>query len=222
MAFLIGERRISAKISRILGLLFITFILLVGVTLQHYHDSMMADRKEKAQKLVENASNLVNYYYEKAQKGDLSEEQAQHYALESIKHISPHNESYYWVINTKAYIIMHPVKPDLENRDMTDYVGPDGQKLFLEMVRIATSNGDGYIEYMWTRPEKNNDRLYPKISYMKLFAPWGWIIGSGVYVDDVDESFWNAVYVASGISVAVLMFIMALGITVSESLKKHT
>lgn len=213
------SNRISVKLYRIIGISCLIFVIIVGIVLSNYHASMMQTRKEKAEKLVLNAHNLVNYYYEKANKGELDVDRAKNYALDSIKNISPHNESYYWVINTDARIIMHPIQTNLENRDMTDYVGPDGQMLFVEMVRIATTRGDGFIKYLWAKPEENDARLYPKVSYMKIFKPWGWIIGSGVYIEDVNRSFWNAIYVSCGISVAILMFIVALGVSVTERIK---
>lgn len=212
--------RISAKLYKIIGVSCLIFLTIVGIILSNYHASMMQDRKERAEKLVSNAINLVNYYYEKAGKGELELEQAKHYALDSIRNISTHSENYYWVIDTNARIIMHPIQADIENRDMSDYVGPDDQKLFLEMVRIATTDESGFIKYIWAKPEENDARLYPKISYIRQFKPWGWIIGSGVYVEDVNQAFWNAIYVSCGVSVAILMFVMALGVSVSESMKK--
>ncbi len=92
----------------------------------------------------------------------------------------------------------------------------------MDMVNIARTQKAGFIDYAWTKPKHEGTMLYPKVSYIKLFEPWDWIVGSGVYVDDVDASFWNAVYVACGISVALLMFILTLAVTVSESLRKDS
>lgn len=214
------QRNIPAKLLRIVGMLFIAFAVLTAFMLDNYHESLMKERQDKTQKLVENAYNLITYYHEKANKNELTEKTAKQYALESIKQLSYDQESYFWVMDTHPSMVMHPIQPALDGVDLTDYVGPDGKKLFHEMVEIARTKNAGFISYQWTKPGTHDNKLYPKVSYIKSFSPWQWIVGSGVYVDDVDAAFWNAVYVAAGLSIAILLFVLALAMTVSESLKK--
>jgi len=213
-------QHIHPRLLRIVGLLFIAFSILTAYMLNNYHATLMKERQDKTQTLVENAYNLITYYQGKAINEELSIDRAKRYALESIKQLSVNHDGYFWVMDTHPSMVMHPIQPNLDGLDLTDYVGPDGKKLFLDMVNISKSKGSGFINYAWTKPQTFDGKLYPKISYIKLFEPWNWIVGSGVYVDDVDAAFWNAVYVACGISIAILMFVFSLAITVSESLKR--
>ncbi len=214
------SRFIPTKVVKIIGILFVMFVLLVGIVLNNYYKEMLQDRKGKAEKLVETAIHLVGYYYRKAHDGSMPEAQAKRFAIEALQHISPRNESYYWVVNTDAVIEMHPTRPDIVGKDMKNYVGPDGRRLFAEIAKTAKTQKKWYLEYMWTKSDQNDGTLYPKISYMELFEPWDIVIGSGVYIDDIHNAFWSAVYVAGGISVAFLMFLMALGMTVTENINK--
>lgn len=212
--------RVPSRLLRIIGLLFIAFAVLTGYMLDNYRSTLMKERQDKTQKLVENAYNLIAYYHGKSLDGELTEGQSRRYALDSIKQLSLDQDGYFWVMDTHPSMVMHPIQPALNGMDLTDYVGPDGKQLFMDMVSIAKMNGAGFIKYSWTRPKSPSDRLYPKVSYIKSFVPWDWIVGSGVYVDDVDSAFWNAVYIAIAISVALLMFVLTLALSVSGNPKR--
>jgi methyl-accepting chemotaxis protein len=173
----------------------------------------MQEKQEKTQKLVENAYRLINFYYNKSEAREISPELARRYALETIKVLSSSLESYFWVMDTHPTMVMHPIRPEMDGLDLTDYVGPDGKKLFLDMVSITKQNGAGFIQYEWTKPHTKDGTLYPKISYIKEFKPWDWIVGSGVYVDDIDSAFLNAVYLTCGVGLVILMFLVSLAMT---------
>lgn len=171
--------------------------------------------------MVENAYKLVAYYQGKAEKGEIPVERAQHYALETIRQIVFEPNGYFWIIDTYPRGVMHPVRKPWEGVDLSDYTGPDGRKLFLEMTQLVKSNGEGFIDYVWAKPDKAEQDFSSKTSFLKLYEPWHWIIGTGVYIDDINAAFWNAVLVACGLMAAVAMFILALAVTVFESLKKN-
>jgi methyl-accepting chemotaxis protein len=82
-------------------------------------------------------------------------------------------------------MIMHPTNPKLEGQNLSAIRDPDGFAVFNEMVAIAKSKGAGMVDYRWPKPGASEP--VAKTSYVKLFEPWGWIIGSGVYVDDVQS-----------------------------------
>jgi len=84
-------------------------------------------------------------------------------------------------------MIIHPYRTDLNGKDLSDYKDPDGKKVFLEIVNVVrkSGSGSGYVHYKW-QANDNRSVIIPKISYVKVFLPWGWIIGTGVYIDDVN------------------------------------
>ncbi len=216
-----SSRWTHRSLLAVLAGLFLVLALASAFVLQNYHQALMNERQDRTRKMVDNAYALVAYYKKKADKGELDEAKAKHYALETIKQIMPEPNGYFWVIDTYPRGVMHPVKTPWEGVDLSDYRDLDGKKLFTEMVRIVRTQGEGFIDYAWSKPHLSGEKLYPKKSYIKLYEPWDWIIGTGVYIDDINKSFWNAVIVACGLTIAVLMFAMALAMTISESLKKE-
>ena len=82
---------------------------------------------------------------------------------------------------------MHPVKPELDGKDVSSVADPTGKLLFVEFVKTVEAQEHGFVDYLWPRP--GQEKPQPKIAYVKGFAPWGWIVGSGVYLDDVNEYF---------------------------------
>lgn len=98
----------------------------------------------------------------------------------------PDGKDYFFIIDTKAHMVMHPIKPALNGKDMSNFRDPDGKALFNEMVKVCNDNGHGLVEYMWPKP--GEDQPVSKLSYVQLFKEWGWIVGTGIYTDDVDKA----------------------------------
>ncbi len=94
----------------------------------------------------------------------------------------PEHKDYFWINDTTPRMIMHPYKPEMDGQDLSDYADPNGKKLFVEGAKLCQARGAGFVVYYWPKP--GSDKPSPKISYMKLYQPWGWIIGSGVYLDE--------------------------------------
>ena len=98
----------------------------------------------------------------------------------------PDNKDYFFIIDTEAKVVMHPIKPELDGKDMSGFKDPGGKAVFAEMARIGREKGEGYVEYLWEKPgEKTPVR---KISFVKLFKQWNWIVGTGIYADDIDKA----------------------------------
>jgi methyl-accepting chemotaxis protein len=125
---------------------------------------------------------IINAEYEKL-KDTLSTEALQ-YRLKSIINASRYgNNGYFWVNDTNAVIVTHPIKPALNGRDMMEYKDKGGKQIFKEFAAVAKANGDGFVDYVWPKPGFETPQ--PKVSYVKLFKPFNWVIGTGEYVDDV-------------------------------------
>jgi methyl-accepting chemotaxis protein len=82
-------------------------------------------------------------------------------------------------------MILHPITPEKEGNNLADYADPTGKKFFLEMVQVAKSAGSGTVSYQWPKP--NETASSPKLSSIKAFTPWEWVIGSGIYIDDLQK-----------------------------------
>ena len=96
------------------------------------------------------------------------------------------NTDYFWINDMGPKMVMHPIKPQLNGKDLSGSKDPNGKKLFVEMVNVCQDKGEGFVDYMWPMP--GHEEPVPKLSYVKLFKPWGWVVGTGIYLDDVDQA----------------------------------
>lgn len=142
-------------------------------------------RKTKTRNLVEAAQSVVAGYQKQAEAGKMSTPDAQKAALAALNGMRYDKVEYFWVNDLQPKMIMHPIKPQLNGQDLSTYKDPTGKLLFVEFVKTVRANGGaGYVSYLWPKPGKS--KPVPKLSYVSEFAPWGWVIGTGIYIDDVD------------------------------------
>ena len=105
-------------------------------------------------------------------------------------------------------MIMHPMKPAMDGKNVGDQTDPDGKKLFQDMVGVVKASGSGFVHYQW--PKAGSDTPQPKVSYVAGYAPWGWVVGSGIYVDDVDAAATSAALPLAAALLAAGLFTCAL------------
>jgi methyl-accepting chemotaxis protein len=204
------------RIRVLWGLSLIALVVVSGVALIRERHSLFEDRKLMTRNLVEAASGVVEHFGGLAKNGRLTEQQAQDMAKTALASLRYEGENYFWVNDMTPRMVMHPFKPELDGQDLTDFKDPEGKHLFVELVDAVRKNGAGFVDYKWPKPGQNAPQ--PKISYGKAYAPWGWIIGSGIYVDDVDAVFWrNLVLYGIGISLLAAVLV-ALSWWISRSI----
>ena len=138
------------------------------------------------QQLLKNA---IGQPYSIMQSSDASEEELdvrQSVAYETIKGLryGPEGKDYFFIIDQQANMILHPYKPDLEGQSCIDNTDKAGNYLFRDMLDVCKKNGEGFVTYQWPLP--GSEEVAPKLTYLKLYEPWGWIVGSGVYIDHTD------------------------------------
>ncbi len=147
-----------------------------------YEEMVTAEKTEKVKNLVELAHAAVNEIHGRT---DWSEEQRKQEALTMVKAMRYDGGNYLWINDSTPTMVMHPIKPALDGKNLAEFKDPNGKKLFIEMAKIGRTQGEGFVDYFWSKPGK--EEPVAKISYVKLFRPWGWIIGTGIYIDDVKE-----------------------------------
>jgi methyl-accepting chemotaxis protein len=96
----------------------------------------------------------------------------------------PENKDYFWINDLHPTMIMHPYKPEMDGKDLSDNKDSNGKHLFVEFARVAQEKGEGFIDYLW--PKYGADKPQPKLSFVALFKEWGWVVGTGLYIDDID------------------------------------
>ncbi|BDQ33268.1 methyl-accepting chemotaxis protein [Pseudodesulfovibrio portus] len=185
-----GIRRFRdwGMISKILSLFLaaVVFVLagLLGYFLPVVGSSLMQEKRIATQGVVDTAYSVIASYAEKAASGALTEAEAKKLAGEEVASLRYSGDEYFWINDLNSVVVVHGVKPDLNGKDMSDLKDENGVYIFKEFAAVGKTKGMGFVDYYWPKP--GSEKAVPKVSYVRLFKPWGWVVGSGIYVDDVE------------------------------------
>jgi len=165
------------------------FIALIFAVLIPQQERLIIDRKkEMISELTASVWSVLAELEKKVKSGAISSRQARELAIFEIRNIryGKEGKDYFWITDMHPNMIMHPYRSDLDGKDVTDYQETGGKKVFTEFVDVVRKSGEGYVEYYWQWKD-DSARVVPKLSYVKGFQPWGWVVGTGVYLNDVRE-----------------------------------
>ncbi|KOG92276.1 chemotaxis protein [Aeromonas caviae] len=197
-------RRLSLVTLMVLALLG----LLLFFCLQIYQQGLMGEKSRQTQAQVETAYSLVAGLEARVRKGELDEASAKADALALIKGLRYGNDDYFWINDSHPTMVMHPMKPELDGKDLSGVEDKQGLRLFVAFADLARAQGAGEVAYYWPKP--GVDEPVRKISYIKRFAPWDWIIGTGVYVDDVEAQYREVLHTLLGIGLVLALLLFAV------------
>ncbi|WP_148193721.1 methyl-accepting chemotaxis protein [Pseudomonas syringae] len=206
----------SLSISRRLWLILVVSVLMLFVLsatlLRQLHNDLYQAKAEKTMHVVQTASGILSFYQGLEAAGGMTREAAQQQALKEIKSLRYSQSDYFWINDLRPVMIMHPTNAKLEGQDLSTIKDPDGFAVFNEMVTLVKAQGAGMVNYRWPKPGASEP--VKKTSYVQLFQPWGWILGSGVYVDDVAAEFktqlWNAGMFIAGIVLIMVLLLVTI------------
>jgi PAS domain S-box-containing protein len=183
------QKKLFASLKIIIPL-WVTFGLIVisifFIFVPSLEKNILFQKKEMIRNLTDNNWSLISEYNQMVKQGELTLEVAQSEAIRRIRGLryGPESKDYFWINDMHPKMIMHPYFPNLEGKDMSGLTDPNGRHLIVEFVKIVQQKGAGYIDYMWQWKD-DPKKIVPKISYVRGFEPWGWIIGTGIYIEDV-------------------------------------
>ncbi len=221
---LFKDFRLTTKIIVIVLFLTLSFSGLVAFyILPVLSNALEQDAEKKLKNLTETTYRIIQFHYEQSKKGILTEAQAKEYAKLEINSLRYEGDEYFWINDYKPTMIMHPTRPELDKTDLSDYKDPNGFKLFVAFVDTVKTKGEGLVRYQWPKPGK--DTPQPKFSYVKGFEPWQWIIGTGIYVDDLDAIksafiFKTVLSVLTVILIALAIVTVLIIIPINRSMKE--
>lgn len=198
-------------------LVLVLFVLAIFGILSPAVETAIVDRKkEMIRELTVAAWGILAEGERQEQSGKLNREQAQQLALSEIRHLryGSENKDYFWITDLKSRMVMHPYRSELDGTDVSGYRDAHGDKVFVKFVGIARTQGEGYATYMWQWKD-DPQRIEPKLSFVKLFEPWGWIVGTGVYLDDVRAEIrrltGHLTRISLGITAALCLLLLWIG-----------
>ncbi|GHG00383.1 methyl-accepting chemotaxis protein [Thalassotalea marina] len=215
---------IRTRLLLILSCTLIGLLILSISLLSSQHNALYVQQQQKVQQIVESAYSVVKHFHQLQTSGALTEQQAKIQASSVLQSFRYDNNNYVWINDATPTMIMHPFKPELNGKSLTSVKDPDGTALFVDMVNVVKASGQGFVPYKWPKP--GAEEPVEKLSYVIEFAPWHWIIGSGIYIDNVDTIFFeNLVVVVSlfiVIGLVTSIFVLVVGNSISSPAQAAT
>jgi methyl-accepting chemotaxis protein len=217
------ENTMKLTIARRLGLLIasalVGIVLLVAGFLYSERILLMQERQLGLQQAVEAAHGVVAHFHDLAVTGTMSEADAKQAAIATIKSLRYGGTEYFFIQDFDLKMVMHPTSPTLDGKDVSGLKDQNGKYLTVEMNRVAKASGAGFVFYMWPKP--GTQQPVDKVSYAKAFEPWGWVIGSGVYVDNVDAVITRRILIAGAGAALLACLLMLASLLISRGLLRH-
>ena len=161
-------------------------IALWVLILPSFEQTLVERKREMIRELTNSAWSVLAAYQADEQAGVLTREEAQSAAASVVRELRYGEDGldYFWIQDTGPTMVMHPYRPDLDGEDLSGFTDPRGVRIFVEFADVVEAQDEGYVDYVWQLFD-DRERLEPKESYVKGFEPWDWIIGTGMYTDDV-------------------------------------
>ena len=181
----------------------VAFLTLVGLSAAIYGAGsrrIEESRVATLRAIVQSAASIAAKYEADEKAGRLSGPDARAAVLNALRALRYEGAEYVWVNDMTPVVLMHPTNPKLEGKDASGITDPDGKHMFVAFVDTVKTAGSGMVSYMWPKP--GHDTPVPKLSYVQGFAPWGWVIGTGVYADDLAVARRHLAWTLTGVTLA--------------------
>ncbi|WP_338116086.1 methyl-accepting chemotaxis protein [Thiocystis violacea] len=206
----VGNRIRLLVALALLGLVVLCFAALFQLRVQ-----MLEDRQDKTKNLVEVALGVLAHHQRMVEAGTLSVQEAKDSARETLRGIRYAGSEYFFIFDTNHVYVLLPPKPAFEGQNKKDLQDANGKFLIQELVTVARQGG-GFVDYWF--PRAGETQAEPKLSYAALFAPWNWVVGTGIYVDDIDAKYRAGAILLGGMSVALLIVLGLVGWRIGASI----
>ena len=203
------------RLGIIIALIILLFVVLTGLVLNRHFEALKQKSYEENQHLVEVVHTMLGSF---AARTDVSEETAKQLALDAVRVLRYDGSNYFWLQDQTPSMVMHPIKPALDGNDLRTFKDGNGKAFFVDMARLVKSQGDGFVDYVWPLPGETEPT--DKISYVKEFKPWGWTVGSGIYLTNLEAEYAHMRNVMIGFCVVSVVLVVLLIYVIGGSIVK--
>ncbi|EXJ15408.1 methyl-accepting chemotaxis protein [Imhoffiella purpurea] len=207
---------VNTRLWILMGILVMGILIGFGLALFELRTMLMDEKVLQLTKLVETATSIVEERQQMVARGQVDEESAKDAALAALSALRYDQGNYFWVTDLSGMAVMHPIKPELDGTDTLVLTDANGKRFWEEIRNKARTDGKGTVAYAWPKP--GSTKAIPKLAYFQTFEPWGWVLATGVYIDDVDDAFWSNTLMLAGFGLTVLLILMALTILTGRSI----
>ena len=208
--------RIGSRLNLLIAAALLVLTVVTLAALSMLHTSILQEKEEKLQGLVELGLTTLEYYGKQVERGTLTREAAQTAAKQTISTLRYEGDNYLFVVDTDYRMLVQPIKPEMEGKDVSEVRDAKGVRILYELVDLAKRDGWHYLSYLW--PKSGVAEPVDKLSTARLYAPWGWVLGTGIYIDDVDRTFWRVALVLCGIVAVAAILLLVLALLIARSI----
>ena len=206
--------------SSLIGIL--AFLMVMIYILPSIYDRMLDIKRENIKHIIDVNITFLESLEVEVKANKITREEAKQRAYNAIKAMryGSDKKDYIWINDFEPKIIMHPIRKELEGKNVSDFKDSNGLFIYQEIVKIVKKNGDGFVDYQWpSKTDKEN--IVEKISYVKSFEPFGWILGTGIYIEDVKEQVFTLIYVILVIFILTVALSLGITILISNGISDH-
>ena len=197
--------------NKLVGLSVMIIIGIVAFVLFFYHSfstSLEQEKKAQSKNFIESALGIIQHFHQLELSEKLTTAEAQQLAMHTLESATYGDDGYFWINDSNGKILIQPYMPNLVGLNMTNWADSTGKYIFQEFDREARKGG-GWVSYTW--PKLNTSEEFPKISYVAHYPAWDWLIGTGLYLDDMKSDIFWAVLSTSGVLLlGFLIFIFTI------------
>ncbi|WP_374618632.1 methyl-accepting chemotaxis protein [Pandoraea sp.] len=208
---------LNTKLLLALGLMWISLLVICAWGSFHTRQTMIDERELGLKSVVDSATSVIKRYADAVDKGTLTKADAQRDALAQVRAMRFGESGYLSVSDTHNNVVMHPIKPELDGKNLAGFKDPAGNYVFREISKIGRTGG-GYFTYLWPKP--GHDKPVGKISRVGYFAPWDWCVTGGVYTDDINDAFYRSLAQWAGLLVVLGGIVSAAMLLIIRNIKK--
>ena len=208
--------KLGYKIFLLSAVIIAAFTLTIFWVYQQAERNLYQAKNNMVEDAVDSIAGIVSHYAQLAESGTMAESEAMEAAKAAVRSTRYDGENYYWINDLRPAMVMHPIKPELEGKSLSENKDPDGKALFVEMAQIAKAKGSGFVDYKWAKP--GFAQPVAKVSFVRLIPQWGWVVGSGIYLDDVEAEMAKIFRLVLSVLAVVLIGALALVYFVSRGI----
>jgi methyl-accepting chemotaxis protein len=202
---------LSVRLYALVAIALTVLVATLTYSLFNSYDALTHERRAGLAQINDNAIAIFNKYYKMEQEGSLTRAEAQERAKDVVSAMRYAPDGYLWINDMQPAMVMHPIKPELNGKDLSQNKDPNGKHLFVEFVNVVKANKEGFVDYYWPKP--GFEAPVEKFSHVIGFEPWGWIVGTGVYSDDLAALFRQTATeyaVIIGVAILAILFCAAM------------
>ncbi|MTH95289.1 methyl-accepting chemotaxis protein [Roseibium sp. RKSG952] len=209
---------VGARLYSLIAMLFFGMAVILVLFASNKRAVMYEDRKAALAAIVETAHSAVSSVYRDMQNGRYSEAEARERAAEIVRSLRFENGNYVFINTYDGVVIANAASPEIQGDDISRLEDRNGVRIIAEMMKVIRADGQGFVQYVWTRPNSPDDGT--KLSFARGFEPWNWALGTGDFVDDIEASFYKSLYLMAGVLVFAFGLVFGFAVLLVRSIAR--